>query len=147
MPSIALFCSKFTNEEEIKVKLASMLNLSIVTDEYIINDAHDNKLVPKAKLERCLYKKTSVFNAYTLEREHNTIHLKSAMAARLSQKNNQLFSGFTSLLIPHDITHVLKVLVIDSKENRVKRAIAEGLTEKNATTIIHSEDQSAYEWT
>jgi len=147
MPSIALFCSKFTNEEEIKVKLASMLNLSIVTDEYIINDACDNKLAPRAKLEQCLYKKTSVFNAYTLEREHNAIHLKSAMAGRLSQKKNQLYSGFTSLLIPHDITHVLKVLIIDSKENRVQRAIAEGLTEKNACNLIHTEDQSAYDWT
>ena len=147
MPSIALFCSKFTNEEEIKVKLASMLNLSIVTDEYIINDACDNKLAPRAKLEQCLYKKTSVFNAYTLEREHNTIHLKSVMAGRLSQKKNQLYSGFTSLLIPHDITHVLKVLIIDSKENRVQRAIAEGLTEKNACNLIHTEDQSAYDWT
>ena len=147
MPSIALFCSKFTNEEEIKVKLASMLNLSIVTDEYIINDVCDNKLAPRAKLEQCLYKKTSVFNAYTLEREHNTIHLKSAMAERLSQKKNQLYAGFTTLLIPHDITHVLKVLIIDSKENRVQRAIAEGLTEKNACNLIHTEDQSAYDWT
>ena len=147
MPSIALFCSKFTNEEEIKVKLASILNLSIVTDEYIINDVCDNKLAPRAKLEQCLYKKTSVFNAYTLEREHNTIHLKSAMAERLSQKKNQLYAGFTTLLIPHDITHVLKVLIIDSKENRVQRAIAEGLTEKNACNLIHTEDQSAYDWT
>ena len=147
MPSIALFCCKFTNEDAIKVKLANMLNLSIVTDEYIINDACDKKLAEKTKLEQCLYKKTSVFNAYTLEREHSVIHLKSAMAARLSQKKNHLYSGFTSLLIPHDITHVLKVLIIDSKENRVQQAITEGFTKKNACNLIHSEDLKAYDWT
>lgn len=147
MPSIALFCSKFTNEDAIKVKLATLLNLLIVTDEYIINDACDKKLAERIKLEQCLYKKTSVFNAYTLEREHNVIHLKSAMAERLSQKKNHLFSGFTSLLIPHDITHVLKVLIIDSKENRVQQAITEGFTEKNACNLIHSEDLKAYDWT
>jgi len=147
MPSIALFCCKFTNEDAIKVKLANMLDLSIVTDEYIINDACDKKLAEKTKLEQCLYKKTSVFNAYTLDREHHVIHLKSAMAERLSQKKNQLYSGFTSLLIPHDITHVLKVLIIDSKENRVQQAITEGFTEKNACNLIHSEDLKAYDWT
>jgi CheY-like chemotaxis protein len=147
MPSIAMFCCKFTNEDALKEKLTTLLDLSIVSDEDIINDVCDKKLSQRAKLEQCLYKKASVFNAYTLEREHNVIHLKSAMAERLGPKKNHLYCGFTSLLIPHDITHVLKVLIIDSKENRVQQAIAEGLTEKNATTIIHSEDQSAYEWT
>ena len=147
MPSIALFCSKFTSEDAIKEKLTTLLDLSPVNDEDIINDVCDKKLSQRTKLERCLYKKTSVFNAYTLEREHNVIHLKSAMAERLGQKKNHLYCGFTSLLIPHDITHVLKVLIIDSKENRAQQAIAEGLTEKNAFNTIHSEDLSAYDWT
>ena len=147
MPSIALFCCKFTNEDAIKEKLATMLDLSIVNDVDIINDVCSKKLSQRNKLEQCLYKKTSVFNAYTLEREHNAIHLKSAMAERMGQKKKHLYCGFTSLLIPHDITHVLKVLIIDSKENRVKQAIAEGLTEKNACDLINSGDQSAYGWT
>ena len=147
MPSIALFCCKFTNEDAIKEKLATMLDLSIVNDEDIINDVCSKKLSQRNKLEQCLYKKTSVFNAYTLEREHNAIHLKSAMAERMGQKKKHLYCGFTSLLIPHDITHVLKVLIIDSKENRVKQAIAEGFTEKNACDLINSGDQSAYGWT
>ena len=86
MPSIALFCSKFTNEDAIKEKLATVLDLSIITDEDIINDVCDKKLSQKNKLEQCLYSKTSVFNAYTLEREHNANYLRSAMAERLSQK-------------------------------------------------------------
>jgi hypothetical protein len=66
MPSIALFCSKFTNEDAIKVKLATVLDLSIINDEDIIKDVCDKKLSSKIKLEQCLYSKTSVFNAYTL---------------------------------------------------------------------------------
>ena len=147
MPSIALFCSKFTNEDAIKVKLATMLDLSVVNDEDIINDVCNKNLSQRKKLEQCLYNKTSVFNAYTLEREHNVNRLKSAMAARMGQKKNHLYCGFTSLLIPHDITHVLKVLIIDSRENRLLQAVAEGLTEKHAASLMISEDQNAYGWT
>lgn len=147
MPSIALFCSKFTNEDAIKVKLATVLDLSIITDEDIINDVCDKNLSQKIKLEQCLYSKTSVFNAYTLEREHNANQLRSAMAERLSHKKNYLYYGFTSLLIPHDITHVLKVLIIDSRENRTQQAVAEGITKKDAGSLMIAEDQKAYDWT
>ena len=147
MPSIALFCSKFTNEDAIKVKLATVLDLSIINDEDIINDVCDKKLSQKIKLEQCLYSKTSVFNAYTLEREHNANHLRSVMAERLSHKKNYLYCGFTSLLIPHDITHVLKVLIIDSRENRAQQAVAEGITKKDAGNLMIAEDQKAYDWT
>jgi CheY-like chemotaxis protein len=120
MPSIALFCSKFTNEDAIKVKLATVLDLSIINDEDIINDVCDKKLSQKIKLEQCLYSKTSVFNAYTLEREHNANHLRSVMAERLS---------------------------IDSRENRAQQAVAEGITKKDAGNLMIAEDQKAYDWT
>jgi CheY-like chemotaxis protein len=69
------------------------------------------------------------------------------MAERLSHKKNYLYCGFTSLLIPHDITHVLKVLIIDSRENRAQQAVAEGITKKDAGNLMIAEDQKAYDWT
>jgi hypothetical protein len=54
---------------------------------------------------------------------------------------------YFSLLIPHDITHVLKILIIDSRENRVQQAVAEGIAKKNAGSLMITEDQKAYDWT
>ncbi|MEA3548402.1 MAG: response regulator [Thermodesulfobacteriota bacterium] len=147
MPSIALFFSKFTNEDQIRDKLASELDLSVVSDEDIINDICNKNLARKSNLEHCLYKKTSVFNKFTLERELNAAHLKFAMAESLMQKQNMLYHGFTSVLIPHEVTHVLKVLIIDNKKLRLQKAAAEGVSEKEADRLIKSSDLSAHDWT
>ncbi len=147
MPSVAIFCSKFTNEKEILHKLRTLLGLEVITDGDIIDEACDRQLAIRNKLEQALYKKTSVFNQFTLERERNVAHLKFILAERLAQKQNEIYYGFTSLLIPNDITHVLKVLVIDSSDMRCKRAVNEGIPEKEAAQIIREEDISAYSWT
>jgi len=146
MPSIALFFSKFTNEDEIRQKLSSTLNLSIVDDADIFDSVYKKKLTIRNKLEQAMHRKTSVFNQFTLERERNVAHLKFALAEKLEQKQNVLYCGYTTLLIPHDITHVLKVLVIDNYDLRVQRAVKEGLSEREAAKIIKAEDLSAHGW-
>ncbi len=147
MPSIALFCSKFTNEEEIRDQLKSLISFEVVSDEDIINDACSKNLAERNKLEQAIYDKTSVFNKFTLEREHNVAHLKSVLAERMEQKQNVIYYGFTSLLIPHDVTHVLKVLVVDGKSGRIKTAEAAGVSEGKASKEIRSSDKSVYGWT
>jgi len=146
MPSIALFFSKFTNEDEIRQKMSSTLNLSIVDDADIFDSVYKKKLTIRNKLEQAMHRKTSVFNQFTLERERNVAHLKFALAEKLEQKQNVLYCGYTTLLIPHDITHVLKVLVIDNYDLRVQRAVKEGLSEREAAKIIKAEDLSAHGW-
>nr|MBF0220705.1 response regulator [Desulfobulbaceae bacterium] len=147
MPSIALFCGKFTNEEETLEQLRSLLAFEVVTDEDIISEACNRKLAERNKMEQAVYKKTSVFNQFNFERERNVAHLKSLLAERLAKKQNVIYAGFISLLIPHDVTHVLKVLVVDSKESRSRRAVASGLSESEAAKQIRAADQSAYGWT
>ncbi len=147
MPSVAIFCSKFTNENKILSNLRTLLGFEVITDEDIIDEACDKQLALRNKLEDALYKKTSVFNQFTLERERNVAHLISILAERLAQKQNMIYYGFISLLIPQDITHVLKVLIVDSNDMRIKRAVKEGISEKEATQILREEDIKAYGWT
>ena len=73
-------------------------------------------------------------------------HLKHGLAERMMLKENSLYHGFTSLLIPHAVTHVLKVLIIDSKNERIRKAAAEGVSEKEAATLIKASDISAHDW-
>ena len=147
MPSIALFFSSFTNEDEIRQKMSSSLNLAVVDDDAIIDNVCQKRQTTQNKLEQSIYKKTSVFNQFTMERERNVAYLKSALAENLAEKQNAMYCGYTALLIPHDITHVLKVLVIDSAEMRQARAIKEGMSEKAGLKRIHDEDRSVFDWT
>ena len=82
-----------------------------------------------------------------MERERNVAYLKSVLAENLAEKQNVMYCGYTSLLIPHDITHVLKVLIIDSIPMRRLRAVKEGLSEKAAAKLIRAEDRGVYDWT
>lgn len=145
MPSIALFCSKFTNDDEIKQKLSSLLGLKIINDQDILSDAGKKHGVNTAKLEQALYNKTSVFNHFTLERERSVSYIKEALAENLT-KQDCICAGFVSLLIPGTITHVMKVLLVDNREQRIKRAVATGLTEKESARLIKTSDQSAIGW-
>ena len=87
------------------------------------------------------------YESITLERELNAAHLKFAMAESLMQKQNMLYHGFTSVLIPHEVTHILKVLIIDNKKLRLQKAAAEGVSEKEADRLIKTSDLSAHDWT
>ena len=146
MSSIALFFSKFTNEDEIRQKLSSALNLPIVDDAEILGTVCGKKRTTRNKLEQAMHRKTSVFNQFTLERERSVAHLKYALAEKLGQRETGIYCGYTTLLIPHDITHVLKVLVIDNHDLRVQRAVKEGLSEREAVKVIRTEDLNAHGW-
>lgn len=146
MPSIAMFFSSHTFEQEIKEKLVAKSDFTLVDDSDIIHDASKLFFNPNEKLQKALYQKTSVFNKFTLERELNTSYLKAALANRLLN-SGQLIYGFTSHLIPKNITHILKVLVVDERGKRVTRATASGMTESSAEKEIRLSDISAYHWT
>lgn len=85
MPSIALFCSKFTNESEIKQKLSSLFGLKTVTDESIITEVSKKYAVAVNKLEQSMYHKTSVFNNFTMDRERCVALIKATLADNTAQ--------------------------------------------------------------
>ncbi|MBU4263933.1 MAG: response regulator [Proteobacteria bacterium] len=147
MPAIALFSSTFTNESKIASELSSLTASQIISDKDIIADACSKYNVDKNKLEQALYAKMSVFNQFTLEKERCLACLKASLAAMLAAKERCVYVGFITHLISSRISHVLKVLVIDSKEQRVQRAVAAGIPEKDAKRQIHKSDVSAFELT
>lgn len=146
MSSIALFTSTFTKEKEIRDKLAMASGYVIVQDNDIIEEVCRRYKLDKDKVAEILYNRTSIFNKFTLERERTTIYLKLVMAEHI-KKSKIIFSGFITHLIPSSVSHILKVAIFDEKKGRIQRAIAEGLTEKNATKLIRNSDIKAMDWT
>lgn len=146
MPSIAMFFSTHTFDDEISKELLSLSGFSQLTDEQIINDAVAASGIPAEKFRKALYQKTSVFNKFTLERELNIAWLKLALAKRL-QNSKLLLSGHIIHLIPKGITHILKVLVVDDKERRINRAVEDGVSQADAGKKIRLDDVQAYNWT
>jgi len=147
MPAIALFSSTFTNEAEILSELSSLTKSQIISDKDIIADACSKYYVDKNKLEQALYAKVSVFNQFTLEKERCLAYLKASLAAMLAARERCIYAGSVAHLITSRISHVLKVLVVDGKEQRVQRAVDTGISEKEAKRQIHKSDVSIFELT
>ena len=145
MSSIALYCSSFTDEKKIRELLAAASGFNVIQDDEIINEVCRLHNIDHDKVERALYGPVSVFNKFTLEREQITALFKLSLADHL-KSSGVIYSGYISLLIPQEVTHVLRVGIFDEKGKRVQRAMREGLTERSALKIIKKHDVSATNW-
>lgn len=145
MSSIALFYSIFTEEKETREQLAAASGFAVIQDVDIIDEVCQKHAVSRDKVERALYGSTSVFNKFTLERERITALLKASVAEHL-KTSGVVYSGSISLLFPPEVTHVLRVGLFDNTNSRIKRAMGEGLTEKNGIKLIKKNDAGAASW-
>ncbi|MGB3212798.1 MAG: response regulator [Desulforhopalus sp.] len=147
MSSIALFPCLSTLDSGIIGELSITLTLKVYTDENLIEETVDHFGGSPERLRKMMYTKTSVFNQFTLEKEKAINMFRLILANKLSSPEEYLFHGFLTSLIPSDITEVLRVVVVDKKENRIERAMAEGLSKKEAQKAIRNHDISAFSWT
>ncbi|MBA3007911.1 MAG: response regulator [Proteobacteria bacterium] len=144
MPSIAILSSSFTNSSEIVDELSVLSGCQVITDQDVILKAADKQGVNAQKLERALSGKKSVFNEFTLEQERCLSMLKATIADILKENDRKLFVGLITHLIPSEITHVVKVLLFDSKANRIENGVASGLSKTDVHKEIKKSDVAAF---
>ncbi len=147
MSSIALFPCLPTLESGIIGELSRTLTLKVYTDENLIREAAVRFDGNPERLRKMIYGKTSVFNQFTLEREKAITMFRLLLADKLSSSEEFLFYGFLTSLIPVKVTEVLKVLIVDKKERRIERDMAEGLSKRDAQKNVRNHDIKAYGWT
>ena len=146
MSSIAIFPCSHTPAAAIISDLAKNLELTVYTDENLFAEASKASGLPVEKLQAMMYGKTSVFNQFTLEKEKVVNHFRSVLAERLDSPQQYLFHGFLVSLISPRISHVLKVLVVDGRQERIARAIESGLSDREAKKAVKTDDLAAYNW-
>lgn len=146
MPSIAIFHAALTREKEICEAIANATGFAVVDTNQIIEEAGRHFSIPQEKIEKALYQKTSVFNQFTFEKERSVSAMKSIMAETLTQPQ-KIYFGYIASLISAKISHVLKILLVDSREARTQRGIKQGMNLKDAQKHIRDSDSSALLWT
>ena len=83
----------------------------MITDDQIIAKAAETSGMPENKVQRAFSAKTSVFNKFTHEKECSIACLRLALATEL-EKGPAVVHGFSSLLIPQSVSHMLRVCII-----------------------------------
>jgi len=146
MSVITIFSGSFCKEDLVIRELPVKTGYKLVTDKEIVTMASKASGIPESKISRTFSAKTSVFNKFTHEKERSIAHLRFAVAEMLFE-DNLLISGFTSQLIPGEVSHVLRVCLIADMKFRISEAVKEGgLHEKDALKFIQKHDGDRAAW-
>ncbi len=147
MPVITLFSGSYCHGEEVAQKIANdMKGIRVIDDRALIAQAAERFKIDAGKLSKAMTAKPSVFNRFTHEKERSLACLKVVFAETLKQ-DNTLLLGFAGHMAPREITHILKVCAIADINHRAGVAAkAKGISEKEATRLIHKDDESRVLW-
>jgi two-component system response regulator CpxR len=146
MSVITIFSGSFCKEEQVCKEVQSRTGSPFFSDKEVVAEASRLSGIPEARLDRAFSARTSVFNKFTHEKERSIAYLRLAVAGLL-YRQDLLMSGFVGLLIPNEVTHVLRACLIADTKFRTSLAIGEqGLSEKEASKVIHKQDDDRAVW-
>lgn len=146
MPVIGIFSGTFCRQKPVVQELQKRIGYEIVLDRDIVNNASGLCDIAENKIERAFFAKTSIFNNFTHEKERSIAHMRLAVA-QMILKDNVIFSGFSSQLIPKNISHVLRICLIADLKFRKEAAMEERqLSEKDAAALIRKQDEERALW-
>jgi len=146
MSIITVFTGKYCNEELAIKEILEKTGYKYLTDSDIAAKAGRLSDLPESKILKAFSAKVSVFNQFTHEKECSIAYLKLAVAETITE-DNLLINGFTSLLIPAGIAHVLKVCLIADMKYRLSIAGSSGMSENEALKMLHRSDEDRMSWT
>ena len=147
MPIVTVFNGTFCNAEAVVRNLLETSGGGTVADDDVAAKAAEQCDMPENKIRRAFSAKTSVFNKFTHEKECSVACLRMAVGLLLEEKP-AVVRGFSGLLVPLSVTHVLRVCLIADLPYRIERASeAEGLSEEEALKRIRSDDADRAAWT
>jgi two-component system, OmpR family, response regulator CpxR len=146
MSIISVFTGTYCNEESAIRVILDKTGYKSLTDSDIISKAVRLSDLPEAKIMKAFSAKPSAFNQFTHEKERSIAYLRLAVAETLLE-DNILINGFTSLLIPMNIGHILRICIIADMKYRVANACSAGMSEGDALKTIHKNDEDRIAWT
>jgi two-component system, OmpR family, response regulator CpxR len=147
MSVITIFSGIFCSADAVIRDVMDSTGYRLITDEQVIRMAAETSGMPENKVRRAFSAKTSVFNKFTHEKECSIACLRLALATEL-EKGPAVVHGFSGLLIPQTIRHILRVCIIAEMPYRIEQAgVVQGMAEKDALKQIHTQDADSGAWT
>jgi len=147
MSVITIFNGLFCEAGVVVKRVLDSAGYRLVSDQEIVADAAKLSGMTEGKIARAFQAKASVFNKFSREKEQAIAWLRLAMANKLKDGDNLLFSGFVSQLTAPEIAHILKVCLISEMKERLAVAEREeGYAEKHALKLIRKDDEDRAAW-
>lgn len=146
MSNISVFYGDFCRADSVVREVFDRTGCRLITDANILDVAEELSGIERLKLEKAFSHSTSAFNKFTHEKERALAFLRLAVAEALAEQN-VLASGYLAHLIPHEITHMLRVCLIAGLKSRTAIAGEDrGLPKKEAEKTIAQLDKERASW-
>ncbi|MFP7753640.1 response regulator [Thermodesulfobacteriota bacterium B35] len=149
MAIITIFSADFCREQEVVKELTARTSFRLTTTDQIVAEAAVLAGMDEAKVRRALTLKTSIFEKFTHEKQFALAHIKLVLSKLLmvSAGRDLILTGYSTQLIPREITHFFRVGLIADKQYRIKVAMEErGLSAREAEKLISSLDEERAQW-
>lgn len=147
MSVITVFNGLFSDAGVVVKRVLDSTGYRLVTDQEIVAAAAGLSGMAEEKIARAFQAKASVFNSFSHEKERAIAWLRLAMANKLMEQDNLLFSGFASQLPNAGIDHILRVCLISGMKERLALAeSSEGFADKHALKLIRKDDEDRAAW-
>ena len=147
MSILTITSALYSNAESTIIKLAEKSNSKIITDSDIIEKTHQTYDIKLSTLEKIIESKPIPFNDFTHEKEKSLAFIKKTISDYIIE-GSYIFHGILGHLIPKEISHVMKVLIITDKKKRVDNGVLiHKLNEDEVLKNIELSDTFAVLWT
>jgi CheY-like chemotaxis protein len=146
MSVLTLFGSIHCHLDPIREQLCRSIGYDLLTDNDVVQRAADLSGIDAKKIRTVFRAKTSIFNKFTQEKEQATAWLRLAMSEMLL-RGNLIVAGFSGLLLPQAISHVLRICIVADLKSRLEWGQAEtGLSKREVQNKIRSADEDRRSW-
>ncbi|WP_419780488.1 response regulator [Maridesulfovibrio sp.] len=147
MSDLFIFSGLFCQADAIVKRLIDDIDFKLVTDSDLISDAAALGGMSEKAIAKAFSPKTSIFNKFSHEKERSVAWLRLALAKKLAEGQALLVSGMVTQLLSQEISHVLKVCIIDDLKKRMETARNEsGISEEEAEKEIQQSDEERTVW-
>ncbi|WP_320176350.1 response regulator [Maridesulfovibrio sp.] len=147
MSDLFIFSGLFCQADAIVKRLIDDIDFKLVTDGDLVADAAALGGMSEKAIAKAFSPKTSIFNKFSHEKERAISWLRLALAKKLAEGQALLVSGMVTQLLSQEISHILKVCIIDDLQKRVETARNEsGLSKSEAEKEIHHSDEERATW-
>ena len=127
-------------------KVAQRLGYTVISRDLLL-DASDQFHIPEIKLIRAIHDAPTILERLSHNKQAYLAYIRSALAQRISN-DNVVYHGLAGHILLKGIKGVLKVRITADMDYRVSREMKrEGITEKEARTILEKDDQQRRKWT
>jgi len=146
MAVVTFFGGSFCHADEIAKRVAEQLDYRLLNESQLIEEVSRRYSSPVDKIKRAMYGTPSLLDNITHEKEKNIAYIK-AVIGQLIREDNIVYSGFAGILLPKDISHILKVYLIANREYRIDMAVRSGEYDaKQAGQIVRKNDNESVRW-